>query len=304
MSAATDRYYRPSGAVPMTGILAMLVLGGGSALVFSFLYALILMYVPYDKIIFLGTVALGCGVGGMLRGGALLGGVTSRLFVALVALVCGIIAAYFTWTWFIWMWSEWDPGWIILDPLVMFQLLQEVSVEGIRENSPTGGWLQLLWLGEALLIIGCALGIAVLEYSPYCHACRRWAAELPEKAVLPQSNVSSLQADLEEERYDVLNRLAEQSIDPLSHLELSLRKCPGCDDGTYLSVSEVTVTPHKNETNVERKERIRRLHVPPDVAEQIVAIHARQQGPQVQDLNFGTPETPPDPPEPSPPQTV
>jgi hypothetical protein len=65
-------------------------------------------------------------------------------------------------------------------------------------------------------------------------------------------------------------------------------KCPNCEDSDYLTVTEIDVTVNKkNETSVQRNEVIRRLHVPEDVVDQVVAIAARQQGPAVQDLDFG-----------------
>lgn len=278
MPSAPERYYRPAGTVPFPGTIAMFALGSIGAVVFSFLYALILNYVTFDKIMFLAAMGVGFGIGGFVRGGALLAGVTSRVFSAIVATFCGLLGCYLTWVWDIWMLSEWS--FLSFNPLDVLANLIEINRNGgIWQNSPTGIWLWLLWLVEVLMITGIAIGIGVIEFRPYCHGCKKWTEELPAKCVLRRSESSELRANLEEERYDVLDRLAEGEIDPGSHLELSLMKCPNCDESDYLTVAEIDVTVNKKgEASIQRTEVIRHLYVPENVVDQVAAIASRQQG--------------------------
>lgn len=289
MSSAPERYYRPAGTVPAVGAASMLALGCLGALVFSFIYSLILNYVPYDKIMFLGAMGVGFGVGGFVRGGALLTGVTSRLFSAIAAILCGLLGCYLTWVWDIWMIFQWDLQALSFDPLHVANTLVFFNDQGgIWENSPTGIWLWLLWLVEMLMITGIAVGISVIEFRPYCHDCRKWTEALPSKCVLPRTETAELRASLEEERYDVLDQLAQGDVDPGSHFELSLMKCPNCTESDYLTVAEVDVSVNKKgEASVLRKEVIRRLYVPEEVVDQVAAIAIRQQGPALRDLDFG-----------------
>lgn len=289
MSSAPDRYYRPAGTVPFVGTVLMLVLGCLGAVVFSFFYALILNYVPYDKIMFLGAMVLGCGAGGFVRGGALMGGVTSRAFTALVGVCCGLLACHLMWVWDIWMLFDWNLQALNFNPLrVLDALIFFNDQGGIWQDSPTGIWLWLLWLAEVLMITGISVGMTLIPFRPFCHACNKWTQELPTKTALPRSDLSELRVNLEEERYETLDRLGQAEIDPASHYELSLVKCPGCSDSDYLTVAEVDVAVNKKgETAVKRKEVIRHLHVPEEVVDQIVTLATRQQGPSVKDLDFG-----------------
>ena len=184
---------------------------------------------------------------------------------------------------------DWDLDYLSFNPLhVLNALIFFNDQGGLWENSPTGLWLWLLWLVEMLMITGIGVGISVIEFRPYCHGCNKWTQELPAKSALPRAGVSELRANLEEERYEILDQLAQGEIDPASYYALSLMKCPNCDDSDYLTVTEVDVTENKKgELSEKRNEVIRRLHVPEEVVDQVVAFASRQQAPAVQDLDFG-----------------
>jgi hypothetical protein len=286
MSSAPERYYHPAGTVPFAGTIAMLALGSVGAVLFSFIYALVLNYVTIDKIMFLAAMCVGFGIGGFVRGGALLAGVTSRVFSALVAMFCGLLGCYLTWVWDIWILTEWN--FLSFNPLDVLGTLIEINQNGgIWEDSPTGIWLWLLWLVEVLMITGISVGITLIPFRPYCHACRRWTEELPARCVLRRSGISELQASLEEEQYEVLDQLSEGEIDAASHCEVSLMKCPNCDESDYLTVAEIDVAVNKKgEASVQRKEVIRHLLVPEEVVDQVAGIASRQAS-AVQELDAG-----------------
>ncbi|MEW4530869.1 YrzE family protein [Maioricimonas sp. JC845] len=272
MTLRPERYYRNAGVVPFKGTMMMLIAGGLVAIVLSFVYAVIDYYNPFIYFTFIATAILGAAIGGAVHWGGNAGAVRNRGFRLIVGIACGLIGVYFSWVWFIFILAEWNAEAIILDPLQMANLIQFLAANGVWEiqgQQPTGMALYAVWLIEAGMIFGIAAMTAGQALQPYCEPCGRWTEAVDEVLFLPKTDVPALQADLEEERYEALDKLAEEEVDRSDCLSVTVQKCPECDESNFLSVGHLTVTQSKEGPQVNTKPLITGLAVPDDVVEGI-----------------------------------
>lgn len=272
MTLRPERYYRNAGVVPFKGTMLMLIAGGLTAIVLSFVYALIDYYNPFIYFTFVATAILGAVIGSAVYWGGTVGAVRNRGFRLLVGIACGVVGVYFAWVWFIFLLAEWNTEAIILDPLQMTNLIQFLAANGVWEiqgQQPTGMALYAVWLIEAGIIFGVAAMTAGQALQPFCEPCGRWTEVVDEVLFLPKTDVPALQVDLEEERYEALDRLADEDVDRSDCLTVTVQKCAECDESNFLSVGHLTVTQSKEGPQVNTKPLITGLAVPDDVAETI-----------------------------------
>ncbi|MFG0335438.1 MAG: YrzE family protein [Maioricimonas sp. JB049] len=272
MTLRPERYYRNAGAVPFKGTMMMLIAGGLTAIVLSFVYAVVDYYNPFIYFTFIATALLGAAIGGAVSWGGTVGAVRNRGFRLLVGIACGLIGVYFSWVWFILILAEWNPEAIALDPLQMVNFIQFLAINGVWEiqgSRPTGMALYAIWLIEAAMIFGIAATTAGQAIEPYCEPCGRWTEAVEEVLFLPHTDPAALQVDLEEERYEALDKLSDAEVDRGDCLTVTLRKCPECDESNFLSVGHLTVTQTKEGPQVNTKPLITGLCVPDEVVERI-----------------------------------
>ena len=106
-----------------------------------------------------------------------------------------------------------------------------------------------VWMAEALIIVGCATGIAYHFTSdqPFCEACDQWTK--CEKGIARLA--------IHETGYFALTELAQGKLAALSefepaepeqypHLRIDLNSCPQCNESNYVTIQRVELTTDRN----------------------------------------------------------
>jgi hypothetical protein len=277
-----DRYYRPSGAVPVMATLTMLFGGMVTALLFGLISALINRWLPYAIVLLSMTVGYGAAVGGGVRFSARIAHVRHPGFTRFVAFAIGLFAVYIAWVWYMWVWSlqAFDPiantrnfFWWFTNPGGIWNQIQVFVANGrwtVGGWTPKGATLYAIYTLEAGLYVFFAMAVAVNPSLTYCEDCRRWTDEKKKLAHMPLSDANALRTALEAEQYDILNELRSQPCDMNDRLDVSAAVCPTCTATTFLSVSRVKVSTDANGNPAENSQPIvRHLIVPRDIAEQM-----------------------------------
>jgi hypothetical protein len=268
MTDSDERYYRSSGAVPVTGTLILLLGGLVAILPVAFVYALLQYYIPVEKLKVLITVFYAAAVGGFVKQFSQVGAIRSRGFSALVGFVLGVAAAYSAWLWYLFKMSDWNLQALTLDPVTLLDTLKDLANRGIwvRKGKPLSSTeLFAFWGLEAASVIITATVMAAQKKPPYCEACRRWTQ--PNGGMrLPLTEAFRLRVDLEEERYDELPKLAGQQHSEEGAILANVNSCPACDESHFLTLSEVKVVRTKKETKTETKAFVTDLIIPGEIA--------------------------------------
>ena len=127
MSDNQDRYYQPSGTIPFYGTVLMLALGTLSALILSFVYAVISRYNPLIYIQFFVTLGFGVAMGVSVKAVGHMMKVRNRFFAILISLVIGAIGIDFAWVWYIYMLTGWNADLLLFNPVATWSIIQELA---------------------------------------------------------------------------------------------------------------------------------------------------------------------------------
>ena len=271
MSHNQDRYYRPSGRIPFLGTVLMLALGTLSALVLSFVYAVISHYNPIIYLQFFVTLGFGVAMGVSVNYVGHMMKVRNRFFAILISLVIGSLGLYFSWVWYIYMLAGWDTNLLIFNPTVTFSIIQELAEAGVwelRNAKPTGMVLYVFWLIEAAIILVMCFATGSQMETPFCEECNCWTVKRDALSIAKANPVLITEA-MEEEQYDLIPPLATGEIDPADYMSVVCYTCPNCEDSGYLTVSSVTTVQGKEVPDVTVNQLIRPIAVPHSLTEEI-----------------------------------
>lgn len=251
MTSATDRYYRSSGSVPFSGVFSALGPTVVVAAILGLVYAAIDWFNPFIYFTFIATAGFGLGVGYTLQSFLRMGKVRNRTAGIVLSLVAGVFALYASWVSFIWVLFYSSEGIHVLayQPDLLMGAIQFFGENGIWEmngSTPTGWGLYIVWILEALIIVGLTVSTALAKVTPFCEACHEWSrpALCPAYFALPESP-DELVRDLEGENYEPLHRLTQLPYDLDDRLHVTVHECPHCD-ATWMSVDRVIITTDKD----------------------------------------------------------
>ncbi|MGE3316024.1 MAG: hypothetical protein AB7O26_12995 [Planctomycetaceae bacterium] len=279
MTTRPDRYYRDSGAVPLKGTMLMLFGGIGAACAVSFAYAALARFNPYIFINAFGVIGFGCAVGFIINRCARWGAVRNRKFLTIVGLALAALAVYFSWMWYIFLLMDWNPNAIILEPWIMWQVLQQIAANGLWSMgafAPRGWQLYGFWLLEAGIVFLSTVLVARGSTIPYCEACARWTTPVQRKLRLQLCGTDELREELEAENYQVLDSLAAAELNPNDHYEVDVYRCDQCSDSNFLGITRVQVSMKDGSPNTNRNNLIQHIVVPNELVQHLDQAAAAQ----------------------------
>ena len=192
-------YYQPSNKMPLPGSVLLLLGGALAAAALAFVYVYAIWYIPFIYINFLLCLGFGLVLGAALMQLARLGRLRSPWGVGGLALLVGLVAVYVEWAVYLTLLlnTEADgPGpaadthtsfsaslfrSLLVQPGRMVEVLREINETGtwsLKSLTPSGIFLALIWLAEAVTIVGGACWLARSQAEqPFSETTDTWADE-------------------------------------------------------------------------------------------------------------------------------
>lgn len=252
-------YYKHSGQFSISGLLFGLVVGTLIACLAGFIYAYLILYIPFIYINFFITA----GFGGIAGGAAAMllkkRHVRSTPVALAVTLAVTTLAYYFSWT--VWMWAamrrgDADLGFaqlvgLALQPGFAWELvtkINEVGAWSIRSYIPTGAALWGAWAIEAAIVYGVSLMVAfnAMEEEPYCESCAVWCEKKAGVLKAATQNVDEFRQRMEAKDFRYLEGLGAPSADCADWQQVDIFSCPKCANLNTLEAKRITVTVEKD----------------------------------------------------------
>ncbi len=133
--------------------------------------------------------------------------------------------------------------------------------------------LYAFWIVEALFVVLLSMAVAGSDETPYCDYCGVWTKKQKDVANFALTDPAHLATELEEERYEILDKLHGQPAHPKNCLKATVHSCPRCEDSDFLTVSHsvLTVDGDGNESTNETA-LVKQLRVPRDVVEHLAEL--------------------------------
>lgn len=278
MELTADRYYKPSGAVPLVGTILMQLFGGVAAVLLAALYAWGTFYSPQMILNLVAVFIFGAGVGYGVNLGARIGKVRSPGFIMLLGTATGILSLYLAWVFYIYFFFR-DlglPGIWVWNPSMIFNVMQgfaETGIWSMKDWTPTGWVLWAFWIAEAVCVVLLSLVVAAANDTPYCDQCNIWTKKQKDVASFALAEPGPLKTQLEAEGYEVLDDLHNLPKDPADCLQATIHSCPQCEDTDYLTIchSRLVVDGDGNQSTQET-EIVKHLRIPRELAEHLQSL--------------------------------
>jgi hypothetical protein len=257
-------YYQPSNKMPLAGVLGLLAGGVVAALVLALVYIYAVWYIPFVYINFFLCLGFGLGLGAALAALVRLGKLRSPGAVGALALLLGLVAVYMEWGVYLTLIFNTEatgPGPnadtstsfslslfldIITHPGAMWLAMQKINETGtwsLKGSTPSGVFLGIIWVVEAVIILGGTWLVAKAQATePFSETSNEWATEetLPHPLTFAQ-DVATTRTALESGQFHHLTpHTTAEAEAPFARLKLhSAPNDPNC---RYLTLENVTTT--------------------------------------------------------------
>ena len=260
MNNSSDPFYRHSGQFGPVGIVMMLGFGAGAGAVVGAIYGMLIFWIPFVYLNFIGTIGVAAAAGAAVYMGAVVGKVRNPMLCGLAGVTAGFVALWAAWVgWIYVLTADSDMAVIVLRPSALWDLIVMIGAEGVwsigrSSSEPVSGTvLYIVWIIEAVMIVGGSAFIAYVTMSgkAFCERCNCWVSnkiELPK--LKPPQDENALDGLVTGDVSGILT--LERGSKRGRHIQVELLGCRTCDEMYLIDVSVVSVTKDKkgkDETN-------------------------------------------------------
>lgn len=253
-------YYKSSGKFAPQGPILGLLAGAVVSVPATFLYVYGTVSIPEAKLRAICTIVFGALIGAASGFAMCLGKVRSKFIAGLVGFTASSFGLYISW--FDWMLHLADPGhWVfnlaraISQPRKLWTAMLYVNGIGTWRSTSSatndhGTFLWLVWIGEALLVVGVGTlaAMAVVQLRPFCERCEQWCSQKTKLFFAPSRSADQFKANLEAQDVASLEKLAAGNPKQ-PHYRVDLHTCANCHSLNTLSLIQNFPKSHKTIVN-------------------------------------------------------
>lgn len=259
-SMTTTNFYRHSGKTPILGLILFGAAGFIAVPVTALIYGYLAFYIPFIYLNILLVFGYIFVVSFVLSRVAFWGKIRNTFIVGLAGFFFGLFAEYIGWVAWIAALAK-DPTYLIefFFPLDIISIIVEIGKEGVwsfEGTTPSGTFLYLIWLVEAILVVGGITYNTIKLFSgvPFCEDSDAWANKKSSLAAFaPLANPGQFKASISQGTYSTFNELKPiQSGNAFTLFELY--ECDVCRNFYVLNIKDVRISVDRKGRQV-RKEK-------------------------------------------------
>lgn len=253
--------YTHSGKTPALAWIFALTGGVAASALLGTVYAYAIAYIPFvGKITFVLAALFGAGAGALTSWLFRKGKGRSTVFGGLVGSL-SVMSGYYV-AWAVWAFAVLSRGSVevgltdlLFNPVALAEVLGRINEVGawtLRGSSVNGTMLTVLWILEAVIVLGAgalaAFGIA--SDGAFCEGCGNWCERTEGVAWLNSGPSEPFSQRLVQQRdWGVLGEYGPAPAGASPSIRLDMDHCKHCGQTHALSASEVT-SDNENKTNV------------------------------------------------------
>lgn len=269
-----DLYYKPSGIVPIGGIILAFVISIAISIGLTIAYIALQWFIPFIYFNFFITFGLGFFIPYGVNLGLGLGKVRNTKIATILAIFCALFVFYAQWALFIslmynasgsmgggtWVRSSFNlDGFIYAfsHPAILFRAmleLNEVGTISVKHNTISGVFLWIIWALEAILIIFIPMLMASSGKvsKPFSEQNNKWMKKRDlDGKIKFVDNKEELERELSSGNFKPLKEHLTEIGD--AYATVSIHESPG-DQKRYLTVTNIShSTNSKGETKKDDK---------------------------------------------------
>ncbi len=287
MPPSPTTYYQPSGKMPLTGVLLLLVGGCAAAVPLSVIYVLAIRYIPFVYLNLLAVAGFGIGFGLLVAKLAAVGRLRSPALAGALGLVAGCLATWLEWVFFAaFIVHNGDevplvPAYFgfLINPRALgafARLAAEHGTWSMKDGDPVKGIVLIaIWIAEALVIVVPAVIFARGQAArPFSELLQRWAISTKLPGRLPFfERPAEVRARLE--GGDLMPLVTNEPPAATRYARLELCRADGDPSCSFLSVENVAESVDKRgRKQTATAAVVNNLRVPPELAQQLQELHS------------------------------
>lgn len=253
-------YYRHSGKFGVDGLVFGLLAGMLLAIPAAFLYDYGIVEIDSAKLRILCPMGFGSLIGAVCGSAMYWTKVRSVVVAGIVGAAASFFALYLSWVaWVLhllyptrWLFNLTLPA---LHPRGLWQLMVAINAKGTwsyeHGQSTTGGSLWLIWVLEALFVVGfgALVAVSLIKRLPFCERCNAWANKRLSLYISPSLPPGQIKQEVESQDVSLLEKLpVGEKKKP--HFRVDLHTCGVCH--TLNTLSLVQNFPRNHKTLVEK----------------------------------------------------
>ncbi|VAX42353.1 hypothetical protein MNBD_PLANCTO02-569 [hydrothermal vent metagenome] len=278
-----ERYYKPSGRIPIVGVVVTVAAGMACAAVLGCIYGAISFYNPFIYVNFLGALGVGFLPAIVIAKVAYWGKIRNNPFLMVLGIITGLVALYFSWVGYLFVLfvsggvfelSLMNAVALAVSPLGVGSIILRLAENGswsMMGYTPTGIVLYILWVVEAGIIIVINSISTTGNEEPFCEDCKVWTEARDDTPLLQKQNQFELKKNLEQENYKFLDEMLKEEADPTNCFSAIFNTCPHCKVSSYLTIIRITIKVNKEgELESNTTDVIKNLTVPHSLVETFI----------------------------------
>jgi hypothetical protein len=293
-------YYSHSGKAPVSAVVFTMGSGLIGAVVLAAVYAYLILYIPLAGYIsFLLTFGFGWALGWVVAKSVRWGNVRNRAVATAISAIVGLAALYVAWA--VWLYAllqregvDVTAMEVIFSPLGMWELILAINESGawsISGATPTGIVLWLIWLIEAVIIVGAAVyfGRAAVN-DPFCETCNLWSKYSAGVLVTGMGDTAALKSSLERHDFSPVAQPGPAK-NTNRFLSYDVHRCTECGQFNVLTVCGCEVSTDKDgNLQVKKVPLIKELLVSPEEVAYLGDVATQFEAAEQQALSTPPPE--------------
>jgi hypothetical protein len=255
-------YYKPSGKIPVKGIFISMITAFVITVILSIIYIALQWFIPFIYLNFFIAAGLGFGIGGGVFIAIGAGKIRNTKYEFVLAVLCGLLGWYCQWALFVSLLSEAEGSmgggmwvrssfnltgfwYIITHPKILFQAmlsLNDVGTFTLKHNTVTGTLLWVVWVIEALIIIGAPMlfSLSGRSASPFSEQNDQWMEERNVEGKLKTvTDPDQMIAELDTGNLKSLKDFLPANDISNDYATLRIYESPG-DPVSYISVTNIS----------------------------------------------------------------
>ena len=252
-------YYKPSGKIPVKGIFISLITAFVITVILSIIYIALQWFIPFIYFNFFIAAGLGFGVGGGVFIAIGAGKIRNTTYECVLAVLCGLLSWYCQWALFVSLMSEAEGSmgggmwvrssfnltgflYILIHPDILFQAMLRLNDAGtftLKHNTVSGSFLWVVWVIEALIIIGAPMlfSLSGRSTSPFSEQNGEWMEDREVEGKLKTvTDADAMIKELSTGNLKCLNNFLPADDLSTDYATLRIYESPG-DPVSYISVT-------------------------------------------------------------------
>ncbi len=266
--------YKHSGAIGPAGFIVP-VFGIIITILFSYAYAYASVYSPIGGVItVILLIVFAVGTGFFLSVVGYAAKCRNAWFMHAMGFLTSIFALYTSWVVFVFVLMRQNGDFeqvgiqeLFFAPDSLWELMQSINSTGwysIRDATPSGTFLWIIWGIEALVIIVAItyLASASLDSAIFCEDCSQWSKTLSSFHLAPTDDISFLEKLMAGET-EILAELDANHETLFPRITVDLYSCGGCTETNGYKLRVVTLEVDKDGKTNEDSEDLTGLFLLP-----------------------------------------